>query len=248
MLLKEQFLTTTNGQPPKTSGLFGGHKIQEIAKKADVKPPPAAGRAGFGFAKPKAKKVAAGFRGRPAPMMAGGIFAAPGGRAFAAPPAGGRNYRIIQIEKIYNCVLYEKFINELRRMIRKYPNKDINGIVKHLFHGCGQTDPKVIYEGEDGLDIRFSNAGAYGQGIYFANNSGYSLGYSHRKGNNMQMFVALVCTGDSVQQPPGQYRIPPLKKGSKTERFDSINNGQGGHFIVYDNVKVYPGYLITFAQ
>jgi hypothetical protein len=29
----------------------------------------------------------------------------------------------------------------------------------------------MIYGSEDGLDIRFSNAGAYGTGIYFANNS-----------------------------------------------------------------------------
>jgi hypothetical protein len=100
-------------------------------------------------------------------------------------------------------VIYEKFINELRRMIRKYPNKNINEMCKHLFHGCGQTDPKIIYEGEDGLDIRFANAGAYGQGIYFANNSGYSLSYVHRKGNKMQMFVALVLTGDSVTLGPG---------------------------------------------
>jgi len=61
------------------------------------------------------------------------------------------------------------------------------------------------------------------------------------------MFLALVLVGDSVTMPPGgHYRIPPNKNGSKTERFDSINNGNGGHFIIYDNVKSYPGYLITY--
>ena len=31
------------------------------------------------------------------------------------------------------------------------------------------------------------------------------------------------------------------------ERYDSINNGPGGHFIIYDNLKSYPGYLITYT-
>ena len=28
--------------------------------------------------------------------------------------------------------------------------------------------------------------------------------------------------------------------------YDSINTGDGGHFIVYENNKAYPGYLITY--
>lgn len=38
-----------------------------------------------------------------------------------AGPAGGRQANIIKIEKIYNCVIWEKFINEFKRMLRKYP-------------------------------------------------------------------------------------------------------------------------------
>ena len=119
--------------------------------------------------------------------------------------------------------------------------------MKHLFHGTNQTDPKLIYSCEDGLDIRFSNAGAYGNGIYFANNATYSHSFTHRKqGGECQMFLGLVLVGDSVQAQPGQYRIPPNKPGSLTERYDSINNGNAGHFIIYDNAKAYPGYLITY--
>ncbi len=89
------------------------------------------------------------------------------------------NAQIIRIEKIYNCVIYEKFMNEFKRMLRKYPNKNVNDIMKHLFHGSKNTSPALIYESEDGLDIRFSNTGAYGNGVYFANNSAYSHGYTH---------------------------------------------------------------------
>mmetsp|Transcript_19316 Transcript_19316/g.18460 ORF Transcript_19316/g.18460 Transcript_19316/m.18460 type:complete len:138 (-) Transcript_19316:25-438(-) len=137
-------------------------------------------------------------------------------------------------------------MNEFRRMLRKYPEYQITDIMKHLFHGTSGTNPKIIYESEDGLDIRFSNAGAYGQGIYFANNSGYSNNYAFARGQTRQIFLAMVLVGDSVKLNGGNYRIPPNKPGSQTERYDSINNGPGGHYIIYDNTKSYPGYLITF--
>lgn len=90
----------------------------------------------------------------------------------------GKQPVIKKIEKVYNCVIYEKFINEFKRMLRKYPHKNVNDIMKHLFHGTRATDPKMIFGSEDGLDIRFSNAGAYGTGVYFANNAMYSSGYA----------------------------------------------------------------------
>jgi len=41
--------------------------------------------------------------------------------ALAAPGFGvGGAGQVIKIEKIYNCVIYEKFMNEFKRMLRKY--------------------------------------------------------------------------------------------------------------------------------
>jgi len=49
-----------------------------------------------------------------------------------------------------------------------------------LWHGTRQTDPKTIVKSEYGLDMRFSKAGNYGNGIYFADNSSYSHhGYTY---------------------------------------------------------------------
>ena len=110
------------------------------------------------------------------PNPGSGLF----GNPFANPvPAGGNQAKITNIQKIYNCIIYEKFINEFKRMLRKYPQKNTNDIMKHLFHGTRATDPKLIFATEDGFDIRFSNAGAYGNGIYFANNSQYSSNYAY---------------------------------------------------------------------
>ena len=41
--------------------------------------------------------------------------------AFGGGNVNGRRPTILKIEKIKNCVLYEKFINEFKRMLRKYP-------------------------------------------------------------------------------------------------------------------------------
>lgn len=59
------------------------------------------------------------------------------------PGGGGINGApvIKRIEKVYNCVIYEKFINEFKRMLKKYPMKNVNDIMKHLFHGTRATDP-----------------------------------------------------------------------------------------------------------
>jgi hypothetical protein len=89
----------------------------------------------------------------------------------------------------------------------------------------------------------------YGRGIYFADNSNYSSNYAHpvtNKRGQFQMFLALVLVGESVDLPSGQYNLPPNKPGSQTERYDSIHNKGAGHYIVYDNIKTYPGYLITY--
>ena len=36
---------------------------------------------------------------------------------------GGYGPKVIKIEKVMNCIIYEKFVNEFKRMLRKYPHK-----------------------------------------------------------------------------------------------------------------------------
>ena len=95
--------------------------------------------------------------------------------------------------------------------------------------------------------MRFSADGLNGYGIYFADNSQYSNDYCSWKAGSKQMLVCLVLTGDSANFGGGRgVKVPPLKPSSVIERYDSINTGSGGHYIVYDNLKAYPGYLITY--
>ena len=107
-------------------------------------------------------------------------------------------------------------MNELKKNFDKYKDKVPSQLIKIMFHGSGRgAQANAIYESEDGLDIRFSRGGAAGQGIYFADNSAYSIGYCSSEqieGQNYRcMFVCFVLPGQSIANPPGVggLRIPP---------------------------------------
>ena len=81
-----------------------------------------------------------------------------------------------------------------------------------MFHGSREIDPLVIATSEAGLDMRYSSPnGAYGSGIYFADNAAYSHTYAYRckeTGYNEMLFCCVI-TGDSLSSHPQQYRVPP---------------------------------------
>lgn len=77
-------------------------------------------------------------------------------------------------------MVQSRFLNELKIIKMKNPERPLGQLIRYLFHGTRQTDPLVIATGEAGLDMRYSNfGGAYGSGIYFADNAAYSHTYSY---------------------------------------------------------------------
>ncbi|CDW81865.1 poly adp-ribose polymerase member 14-like protein [Stylonychia lemnae] len=154
---------------------------------------------------------------------------------------------IKEIKKIYNKQIYQTIKSELKRIMKKHPQMFGLNLIKHLFHGTRQTDPKDIYSFESGLDMRYGNDGANGVGLYFADNSQYSAQYSYKNNQDKQIFMCTVITGLSSTLGGGQgARLPAAIPGKQGALYDSFNNGNGGHYVIYDNQKSYPGYLITF--
>ena len=86
--------------------------------------------------------------------------------------------KIESIQKLQNMFVQEKFMTEFKLLCTKYKEKSLTQMVKLLFHGARAVPPNQIYESETGLDARFSRDGAYGQGIYFADNADYSHAYA----------------------------------------------------------------------
>jgi hypothetical protein len=89
-----------------------------------------------------------------------------------------------------------------------------------------------------------------GQGTYFAEDPAYSHIYAYRIPDSplFQMFLCVVNLGryKAYSNTDDTLRVPPLIEGSQTIRYDSTYNRPQKHFIVYDNAKAYPGYLITY--
>lgn len=178
---------------------------------------------------------------------------------------------VVAIKRIQNKLLWERYCQERSRMHQKNA-----GIVKEkeLFHGCCQNSPEDIYSSEEGFDMRYSNAGMWGQANYFAESASYSDNYAHPTSTSLygrvrfggiyaarsasyekEMFLAKVLTGDSYSSPPnGSLRMPPEKYASgavnlKQVRYDTVNGTTSNTrvYMTYSNDKAYPAYLIRYS-
>ena len=121
---------------------------------------------------------------------------------------------------------------------------------KLLFHGTRSANPEEIYKDVDvAFDSRFSRAGMWGKATYFAMNASYSKGYAYNLGNGtLCMFLAKVVLGEIIQLPSNGNLIRPPNKPNSKELYDSVQGNTGGSdvFMVYDQMRAYPLYLITF--
>ena len=117
--------------------------------------------------------------------------------------------RISKIFRIQNKWLWDRFAVHKKRMY--YKN---NGCTneKELFHGTRGHDPKLIYEGEEGFDMRFSAQGKWGLANYFALDASYSDKYAHQTCDGFkEIFIVYVLTGYSYDcAPNSKLRMPPL--------------------------------------
>ena len=86
------------------------------------------------------------------------------------------DHTIVKIIRIQNTKLWRKYAHQ-----KKVLKDDNNGIVNEmeLFHGSRGNDPKDIYEGRDGFDMRYSASGMWGRANYFAVNAKYCHNYAH---------------------------------------------------------------------
>lgn len=125
--------------------------------------------------------------------------------------------------------------------------------VKELFHGTRGTLPSMIWDSEDGFDMRYSAAGMWGRGCYFAVNASYSHDYAYATRQHRtkyhQMFLAHVLTGDSADLEPNRSIIKPPCNNQTGRDYDSITGITKGHriYVLYNNAMSYPAYLITYT-
>lgn len=164
------------------------------------------------------------------------------------------NVKILRIQRVQNKTVWQKYLHCVQ--ILQEIDPPILG-EKLLFHGTRKNNPKEIYQGADGFDMRFSRNGMWGRGNYFAVNASYSNSYAfHTEDGIRKIFAAWVLTGRScLLEPNSSLTKPPFlnQSGDNPDtavrhRFDSVCGTTGGTrvYITYDNVHAYPAYLISY--
>ena len=162
------------------------------------------------------------------------------------------NVRITKLERIQNEWLWTRY-SQHRELIKKKNQGTAQEL--DLFHGTRSNPPHCIYTGEEGFDMRFRDRGMWGVGNYFAENASYSHAYAYSMGGSRQVFLVKVLVGASFDcHADPSLRMPP-EKPSRTsslfgvERYDSVSGITRGSkvYIIYDNLKAYPFYLITYT-
>ena len=128
-------------------------------------------------------------------------------------------------------------------------------LVLRLWHGTRTNPPAEFYK-KDGLNIAYAaDSGLWGRGIYFAVNANYSCpAYSYKvpgKTDVYEVFCANAIVGnflDTGTTTNNKLREPPLIPGSTDVHYDAIKGHTAGSdvFIVYKNVKTYPGLLVKY--
>lgn len=169
------------------------------------------------------------------------------------------NIKIKHILRIQNLFLFNLYHYQKEHLIKKGspPNE------RMLFHGTRTVDPEEIYQHKDvGFDMRLANKGMWGEAIYFAVNAVYSNAYSfskpvhnhslkyyHRPKPDRKLIYASVLIGDSIEMKDDrEIKRPPVKNAQTKELYDSIQGftQENEIYIIYDNCRAYPSYVITY--
>jgi len=165
---------------------------------------------------------------------------------------------ILSVQKIVNHRIKEMCRLELEHVKEKNNNAPEITYTRLLWHGTKNTEPHLIYNGEKGFMTQFASEGYWGKGTYFAEKACYSHHYAHIPKDNQdhrQLFLAEVIVGEAVVLKPDRtLKVPPEKQtkhsdvGMAVERYDSVEGVTGGSrvWVVYDNNKAYPSYLVTY--
>jgi hypothetical protein len=164
-----------------------------------------------------------------------------------------KNAQIINLWRIQNKQLYEKYFRE------KLKIKQEKGFIEEniLFYGNKHIKDDHIYK--VGFDISYANDNQeYGRGIYFEKRADKAIkNVEVEKGNKKTVFVCKVLTGiPYVSAIKQSYRKPPFYDESRFIYHDSITNIENFSnlkecdqiFVIYNNEKAYPSYLIEFKE
>ncbi|KAB0391181.1 hypothetical protein E2I00_012711, partial [Balaenoptera physalus] len=118
-------------------------------------------------------------------------------------------YRILQILRVQNQFLWEKYKRKKEYMNRKMFGRDRIINERHLFHGTSQDVVDGICKHNFDPRVCGKHATMFGQGSYFAKKASYSHNFSKKSSKGVHfMFLAKVLTGRYTMGSHGMRRPP----------------------------------------
>ena len=165
--------------------------------------------------------------------------------------------QIAAISRIQNTWLWGKYCNQRERLSTQH-GESVCEI--ELFHGTRGNDPKLIYEGEHGFDLRNKGRRLSGQVNCFATDASYSDTYSYMTTDSFkEILLVKVLISDSHRCDPVTTStdppVQPTRQGSESGvnpqlEYNTMVTGETGGsqvFMTYDKDKAYPAYLIKYS-
>jgi hypothetical protein len=160
---------------------------------------------------------------------------------------------ILSVVKVQNKVLYDNYNYSKNQISEKYdiPTDDV--IEKILFFSTDKVLLTTLCESDKNIDLSLKQVnGKWGPALYF-----YESAFECEKafigksadGASKQMILAAVILGNcKATQPDPSMRQPPVIEGRNARRYDSVqgNLGNSSCFVIYNEGRVYPQYLITY--
>jgi hypothetical protein len=163
-----------------------------------------------------------------------------------------KNARITKIWRIQNKQLWENYYMEKLRINQEkcFIEESI------LFYGNKNISDDQIYK--LGFDISFAiDNQDYGRGIYFNKRADKAILNITKKKGIMNIFLCNVLTGSTfISEVRTAYRKPPFYDEPNFIYHDSVTNVENFSnlkevdqiFVIYNNEKAYPSYLIEFKE
>ena len=160
-------------------------------------------------------------------------------------------------------------------MANKY-GLDLHEIEEALvWHGTSSLNPNVIYKDtHEGFMLQYSQEGLYGQGLYFAERSGYSDHYAYRVNNALansqedrddareerELFLVKLIVGKAITLDHNDapdacrcLRTPPDNPDEGGLKYDTVTGEADPEnpskiYVVYENGRAYPQYLVRYYK
>ena len=163
--------------------------------------------------------------------------------------------KLRSILAIQNILHWQRFRNEFKHLKEKL---GADPRILELWHGTSRNDPREIISSESGLNVNFARGGQqWGKGLHFAADVSYSCPtFCYKVPDRPGTYQVLLCdvlvgacmVVSAFDKSHHVLLEPPLVPGS-TNRFDCVQSVAQGSiiYVVYQNQKVCPRYLIEFS-